>query len=82
MTDKQADDPVLLRFRKMSRPARVVYARPRTFVAILVGVVAFFLLPGSLRLVSRLLMGWDIFVTFYLVLAYICLLYTSDAADE
>jgi uncharacterized membrane protein len=71
MTDKQADDPVLLRFRKMSRPARVVYARPRTFVSILVGVVAFFLLPGSLRLVSRLLMGWDIFVTFYLVLAYI-----------
>jgi uncharacterized membrane protein len=71
MTDKQADDPVLLRFRKMSRPARVVYARPRTFVSILVGVVAFFLLPDSLRLVSRLLMGWDIFVTLYLVLAYI-----------
>ena len=71
MTDKQADDPVLLRFRKMSRPARVVYARPRIFISILVGVVAFFLLPGSLRLVSRLLMGWDIFVTFYLVLAYI-----------
>ena len=71
MTDKQADDPVLLRFRKMSRPARVVYARPRTFVSILIGVVAFFLLPDSLRLVTRLLMGWDIFVTFYLVLAYI-----------
>jgi uncharacterized membrane protein len=71
MTDKQADDPVLLRFRNMSRPARVVYARPRTFVSIVVAVVAFFLLPGSLRLVSRLLMGWDIFVTFYLVLAYI-----------
>jgi uncharacterized membrane protein len=71
MTDKQADDPVLLRFRNMSRPARVVYARPRTFVSILIGVVAFFLLPDSLRLVTRLLMGWDIFATFYLVLAYV-----------
>jgi uncharacterized membrane protein len=71
MTDKQADDPVLLRFRNRSRPARVVYARPRTFVSILIGVVAFFLLPDSLRLVTRLLMGWDIFATFYLVLAYV-----------
>jgi uncharacterized membrane protein len=71
MADKAADDPVLLRFRKMSRPVRVVYARPRTFVSILIGIVTFFLLPGSLRLVTRLLVGWDIFVTCYLVLAYI-----------
>jgi uncharacterized membrane protein len=71
MADKAADDPVLLRFRKMSRPVRVIYARPRTFVSILIGIVAFFLLPGSLRLVTRLLAGWDIFVACYLVLAYI-----------
>ena len=50
---------------------RVVYARPRTFVAIAIGIVAFFLLPGSLRLVTRLLIGWDIFVAFYLLLATI-----------
>jgi uncharacterized membrane protein len=68
---KQADDPHLLRFRKMSRPVRVVYARPRTFISIAIGIVGFLLLPGSLRLVTRLLIGWDIFVTFYLVLAYI-----------
>ena len=49
----------------------MVYARPRTFFAIAVGIVAFFLLPGSLRLVTRLLIGWDIFVALYLVLAYI-----------
>ncbi len=49
---------------------RVVYARPRMFISIAIGIVAFFLLPGSLRLVTRLLIGWDIFVTFYLVLAY------------
>jgi len=69
MADKE--DPLLLRFRNMPRPVRVVYARPRTFIAIAIGIVAFFLLPGSLRLVTRLLIGWDIFVSFYLVLAYI-----------
>jgi uncharacterized membrane protein len=71
MADKEAGDPGLLRFRKLSRPVRVVYARPRTFISIAIGIVAFFLLPGSLRLVTRLLISWDIFVTFYLALAYI-----------
>jgi uncharacterized membrane protein len=60
----------LLRFRKMPKPVRVVYGRPRTFISILIGVVAFFLLPGSLRLVTRLLVAWDIFVTCYLVLVF------------
>jgi uncharacterized membrane protein len=71
MAGKEADDPFLIRFRKMSRPVRVVYARPRTFFSIAVGIVAFFLLPGSLRLVTRLLLGWDTFVAVYLVLAYV-----------
>lgn len=71
MAGKETDDPLLLRFRKMSRPSRVVYARPRMFISVAIGIVAFFLLPGSLRLVTRLLLGWDIFATLYLVLAYI-----------
>jgi uncharacterized membrane protein len=79
MAGKETDDALLLRFRKMSRPVRVVYARPRTFISIAIGVVAFFLLPGSLRLVTRLLFGWDIFVTFYLVLAYI-MMFRCDLA--
>jgi uncharacterized membrane protein len=66
---KELDD-LLARFRRMPKPVRVVYARPRTFISIAIGIVAFFLLPGSLRLVTRLLVGWDIFVAFYLVLAY------------
>jgi uncharacterized membrane protein len=70
-TDKQAEDPLLDRFRKMSKPVRVVYARPRLFSSVVLGIVAFFFLPGSLRLVTRLLVSWDIFVTVYLVLAYI-----------
>ena len=32
--------------------------------------VAFFLLPDSLRLVTRLLIAWDIFAAFYVALAY------------
>jgi uncharacterized membrane protein len=70
MAAKEAEDPVLLRFRKMSRPVRVVYARPRTFLSVLIGIVAFFLLPGSLRLVTRLLMAWDILIMVYLLLVY------------
>jgi uncharacterized membrane protein len=63
-------DEHLVRFRKLPKPVRVVYARPRTFISIAIGIVAFFLMPGSLRLATRLLISWDILVTFYLVLAY------------
>jgi uncharacterized membrane protein len=70
MAGKNAEDPFLARFRKMSKPVRVVYARPRTFISIAIGIVAFFLLPNSLRLVTRLLISWDIFVALYLVLVY------------
>jgi uncharacterized membrane protein len=70
MAGKKAEDPFLARFRKMSKPVRVVYARPRTFISIAIGIVAFFLLPNSLRLVTRLLVSWDILVAFYLVLVY------------
>jgi uncharacterized membrane protein len=71
MADKDVDDAFVVRFRNMSLPVRVVYSRPRTFISVAVGTVAFFLLPGSSRLVSRLLISWDIFASLYLVLAYI-----------
>ena len=67
---KETEDPHLVRFRNMPKPVRVVYSRPRTFVSILIGIAAFFLLPDSWRLVTRLLVSWDIFATLYLVLAY------------
>jgi len=60
----------LHRFRKMPKPFRVVYARPRTFLSMAIGVGSFFLLPASLRLVTRLLIGWDVFVALYLALVY------------
>jgi len=74
MAAKNAEDPHLVRFKKMSKPVRVVYARPRTFISIAIGIVAFFLLPNSLRLVTRLLVGWDTFIAFYLVLVYVMVL--------
>jgi uncharacterized membrane protein len=64
----------LVRFRKLPMPLRVVYSRPRTFIALAVAIVGFFLLPGSLRLVTRALVGWDIFTSLYLVLAYTMML--------
>jgi uncharacterized membrane protein len=70
MTGIDKDDPVLVRFRKMSRPMRVLYARPRTFIAIGFGILVCLLLPGSFRLVTRLLLGWDALIAAYLVLVY------------
>jgi uncharacterized membrane protein len=70
MADKETEDLHLVRFRKMPKPVRVVYARPRTFISIAIGIVAFFLLPDTLRLVTRLLISWDIFIASYLALVY------------
>jgi uncharacterized membrane protein len=67
----------LLRFRKLPKPFRVVYARPRTFLSMAIGVGSFFLLPASLRLVTRLLIGWDVFVALYLALVYV-MVWRSD----
>jgi uncharacterized membrane protein len=63
-------DEVVLRFRKLPKPVRVVYARPRTFISIVLGFVSYLLLPASLRPVTRMLIGWDVFATFYLALVY------------
>ncbi|GLR83939.1 DUF1345 domain-containing protein [Bradyrhizobium iriomotense] len=70
MTGIDKNDPVLVRFRKMSRPMRLVYARPRTFIALAAGILVCLALPGSHRLVTRLLIGWDALIAVYLVLVY------------
>jgi uncharacterized membrane protein len=68
---KNEMDELVVRVKKMPVAVRIVYVRPRIFVSIAIGIIAFFLLPETLRLVTRLLIGWDIFITLYLVLAYI-----------
>jgi len=67
-------DQRLLRFRKMPKPMRVVYARPRAFISMAFGIAAFLSLPASLRPVTRMLIGWDVFVALYIVLVYIMML--------
>ena len=79
MNTGEGFDQRLLRFRKLPKPVRLVYARPRTFISIALGIVAFFLLPSSLRAVTRLLIGWDIIVAMYIVLVYIMMLRSTLA---
>ena len=71
MQDRQTEDARLLHLRQRPKLLRLVYARPRAFISVLVGIVAFLLVPPSLRLVTRLLIGWDVFAGLYVVLAYI-----------
>ena len=63
----------------MPKAVRLVYARPRTFLAIALGIVCALTLPASLRLVTRLLIGWDTFVATYIVLVYIMMFRSSLA---
>jgi uncharacterized membrane protein len=69
MTGEEIDER-LLRFRKMPKAIRLVYARPRTFFAVTLGIVTAFLLPSSIRPVTRILIGWDVFVATYIMLVY------------
>jgi len=68
------DDPVLARFARLPMALRVVYSRPRTFIALGVAVAATLALPHALRLGTRLLIGWDIFAVLYLVLVAVMML--------
>jgi uncharacterized membrane protein len=74
MTGGTKEDPALTRFRKMSRPMRLIYARPRTFISLGVGILVCLLLPGSPRLTTRLVLGWDALIAVYLVLVYAMML--------
>ena len=71
--NKELEDD-LVRFRNLPLPVRVVKGRPRTFIALAVGVLVFFLLPDAQRLATRLVLAWDVFTALYLVLAYIMML--------
>src|SRR5262249_61393557 len=54
----------------LQRGIRVVRARPRLFLAILLGVAVVMFLPGQWRLATRSLVAWDIAVGLYLVFAF------------
>jgi len=54
----------------LQRWVRVVRARPRLFLAILLGLAAAAFLPAEWRLATRSLVAWDIAIGLYLVLAF------------
>jgi uncharacterized membrane protein len=56
--------------RRLPTPIRIVRARPRLFIAAVVGLVVVIALSATdWRIATRLLLGWDLGVALYLVLA-------------
>ncbi len=58
---------------------RVLRAHPRLLISIAAGLVVIAVLPGEWRIVTRLLVGWDIGVFLYLVAVYE-LIWRADVA--
>ena len=56
--------------RKLPRIVRVVRARPRLFLAAVLGIVVGLVLPSEWRVTTRLLVTWDVGVGLYLALAF------------
>jgi uncharacterized membrane protein len=50
---------------------RVIRARPRLVIAVLLGIAATIAAPAGDRLVGRMIVGWDAGVVLYLVLAFL-----------
>src|SRR5215475_7783636 len=60
----------------------IVLARPRLFVSVLIGLAVGVLLPlffSDLRGVTQFIVGWDVGVGLYLVLAYWLIAHSSVA---
>jgi uncharacterized membrane protein len=67
---KSAPTPSQIAHRKLPRIVRVVRARPRLFLAVVLGIVVGLLLPSEWRATTRLLVTWDVGVGLYLALAF------------
>jgi uncharacterized membrane protein len=58
------------RRRRLPRVIRIIHARPRLFIAALVGVLVIVFAPDRWGLASRLLVGWDVGVVLYLIAVF------------
>jgi uncharacterized membrane protein len=67
---EKAPTPSQVARRKLPRIVRAVRARPRLFLAAVLGIVIGLLLPSEWRVTTRLLVGWDVGVGLYLALAF------------
>jgi uncharacterized membrane protein len=54
-----------------TRAGRVLFARRRLLASIVAGVLLFAVLPDHLRLVTRILMAWDLTALIYVVFAFV-----------
>jgi uncharacterized membrane protein len=57
--------------RRMPKVVRVVRARPRLFIAAALAAALSLVLPAQWRVSTRVLVGWDVAVAFYVVGAFI-----------
>jgi uncharacterized membrane protein len=65
MTSPNAAKP-----RQWPRFVRIIRARPRLFLSACLVAAAMLLAPGGGQVAGRMIIGWDIGVAFYLVLAF------------
>jgi uncharacterized membrane protein len=56
--------------RRLPHIIRIIRARPLLFIAALVGLIVIAASPPDWLLITRLLVGWDVGIAFYLVAAY------------
>ena len=66
------------RARRWSKPLRVLRARPRLIVSVLLGIVVGLLLPDGLRGLTRSLIGWNVTVWGYLLAAGVMILRSEN----
>jgi uncharacterized membrane protein len=65
------EDPAPTHRRRLPKVLRVIRARPRLFLAALLGAVLGLLLPPEWPLSARALVGWDAGVAFYVIGAFV-----------
>jgi uncharacterized membrane protein len=65
MADASAHSP-----HRLPRFIRIIRARPRLFVSALIGLIVIALTPATWWVPTRLLVGWDVGITLYLIAAY------------
>jgi uncharacterized membrane protein len=56
--------------RRLPRFIRIIHARPRLFLSAVLGVLVIVFTPDRWGLATRLLVGWDVGVTLYLIAAF------------
>jgi uncharacterized membrane protein len=55
---------------RLPRFARVLKARPKLFLSVVLGLVVMAALPSEWRMATRMLVGWDVGIGFYLAIVY------------